>query len=63
MTRRLRGDMRLCLLWFVPCAASLESSTASLVRDHIVKLSLCKLVQYILTINLTFKFNLSVLEH
>lgn len=38
MTRRLRGDMRLCLQWFAPCVASLESSTASLVSDHVVKL-------------------------
>lgn len=40
MTRRLRGDMRLCLRWCAPCAASLESSTASLVRVHVVRLTL-----------------------
>lgn len=37
MTRRLRGDMRSCPLWSAPCAASLESSTASLVSDDAVK--------------------------
>lgn len=34
-TRRLRGDMRSCPQWFVPCVASLELSTASLVSNSI----------------------------
>lgn len=37
MTRRLRGDMRSCPQWSAPCAASLESSTASLVSDDVAK--------------------------
>lgn len=37
MTRRLRGDTRSCLQWSAPCAASLESSTASLVSDDVVR--------------------------
>lgn len=37
MTRRLRGDMRLCPRWSAPCAASLESFTASSVSDDEVK--------------------------
>lgn len=37
VTRRLRGDMRLCPQWCAPCAASLGSSTAFSVSDDVVK--------------------------
>lgn len=37
MTRRLRGDTRLFPQWSAPCAAYLESSTAFLVSDYVVK--------------------------
>lgn len=36
-TRRLRENTRSCPPWSAPCAASLESSTASSVSDDVVK--------------------------
>lgn len=48
VTRRLRGDMKLCPQWCAPCAAFLGSSTASLVSDNVVEALLAN-VKMVLT--------------
>lgn len=53
MTRRLRGDMRLFPRWSAPCAASLESSTASLVSGDVFNaLLVCWLLKGMLKMQL-----------
>lgn len=59
MTRRLRGDMRLCPQWSAPCAASLESSTASLVSDYVVKALAIRSLLVLTKINLKSSHSLT----
>lgn len=56
MTRRSRGDMRSCLRWFAPCAASSGSSTASLVSEHSVRFHSKGMSHY------SFKFIFNILS-